>query len=84
MKYELTHTNFSSETIISDTEYSINITLGLHPTDDFIPNFSKDITVISDNSKTGFEVDIQRQQAIDDFIALINLETSVVPPDPGI
>jgi len=51
-----------------DGNYSITITIGLKDSRDKIPPFSKDITVVSNNSMTGFAVDVQRKQAIDDFI----------------
>ena len=56
----------------STDNYKVTITLGIHPTDNIANDFSKDIEVISNNSQTGFEVDIQRQQEIDNFIILIN------------
>lgn len=79
MKYELLATSYSAETTILDeqgeptNDYSIIITIGIHPTDNIAPNFSKDITVISNNSQTGFQVDAQRLTAINDFITEINL-----------
>ena len=72
MKYETTEINYGIESVINENEYSINITIGLHPTDLIAPDFSKDIQVISKNSMTGFEVDNQRQKAIDDFMLSIN------------
>lgn len=58
-------------TIISQEptdEYEVDITLGIKYENDFIPPFSKTITVRSNNSQTGFEVDIQRQSAIETFL----------------
>ena len=52
--------------------YEVTITIGVHPIDNIAPNFSKDVIVISNNSMTGFEVDEQRKQAIQDYIILIN------------
>lgn len=73
MKYELINTGYSVERIISDTEYEITITLGFKPLVDlFLPNFSIDIIVISNNNQTGFEVDNQRQLAITNKINEIN------------
>ncbi len=73
MKYEKIALGFSVETETdTDNKYSIKITIGIHPTDGIAPNFSKDIVVISDNSQTGFDVDKQREQAIEDFMQKIN------------
>jgi len=72
MKYEKTGLGYGVETIIDENKYSINITIGLHPTDNIAPNFSIDITVTSDNSQTGYEVDEQRNKAIEDYLKLIN------------
>jgi hypothetical protein len=72
MKYELTKTDYSGETVINETEYSVNITLGLHPLDNFTPDFSKTITIVSNNSQTGFEVDTQRETAITSYLNTIN------------
>lgn len=72
MKYELIKTDYSGETVISETEYSVNITLGLHPLDNFTPDFSKTISVISNNSQTGFQVDAQRENAITSYLNTIN------------
>lgn len=87
MKYELIKTDISPErTIMQDIldgneniigqeptdEYEVVITIGIHPTDGVAPDFSKDIIVTSNNSQTGFEVDIQRQQEIENYLNLIN------------
>jgi hypothetical protein len=72
MKYEKTGLGYGAEQIIDEDIYSINITIGLHPTDNIAPNFSVDIIVTSDNSQTGYEVDEQRSKAIEDYLELIN------------
>jgi hypothetical protein len=72
MKYELIKTDYSAETVISETEYSVDITLALHPLDNFTPNFSKTISVTSTNTMTGFEVDTQRENAITSYLNTIN------------
>lgn len=74
MKYELIKYDIGIETNADeDNNYSVNITIGLHPTDGIAADFSRDITVQSNNSQDGFQVDAQRTQAINDYIALINL-----------
>lgn len=52
--------------------YEVTITLGIHPTDGIGADFSKDIVVVSDNHMTGFEVDEQREQVINDYMQSIN------------
>lgn len=77
MKYQIRIENnipiigYNVEKIMDENEYSIDITIGLETVDGLI-QFSKTITVISDNSMTGFQVDAQRDQAIDDYLDLIN------------
>ena len=85
MTYELIKTDISAErTVMQDIiedgeivgqeetdEYDVTITMGIHPTDGIGADFSKDITVTSNNSQTGFEVDIQREQAVSDYMQSI-------------
>ncbi len=74
MKYEKIDgaINFSAEKPLEKDQYSCNITIGIRCTDGIGPDFSKDIVVISENSQTGYEVDKQRTEAIDEFINEIN------------
>jgi len=73
MKYKLIKYNFGNETETDDEgNYSIIITISLHPTDGIAPDFSKDIIVQSNNNMTGYEVDAQRQAEIEAFILKIN------------
>lgn len=78
MKYELKHTVISPERTILDENgeptdnYEVTITLALYPVDTFIPPFSKDIIVVSNNYLTGHEVDLQREQAVQNFLNTIN------------
>jgi hypothetical protein len=72
MKYELIKTDNGPDSEVIDGKYICNITIGLHPTDNFTPDFSKTITVESLNSATGDEVDAQRIQSITDYLTLIN------------
>ena len=74
MKYELIKYDIGIESNADENNnYSVIITIGLHPTDGIAADFSRDITVVSNNSQDGFQVDAQRIQAINDYIALINL-----------
>lgn len=73
MKYELLYTEISSEIPIENTDnYKIVIQIRLHPVDNIAPDFSKDIIVVSSNSQTGFEVDAQREQEIQNYLNQIN------------
>lgn len=67
-----TDLGYSVETIIDENTYSIDITLPLQTNDELEVQFSKTITVISENSQTGYEVDLQRQEAINNYIIQIN------------
>jgi len=73
MKYELLNTIISAEMpILESDEYAVIITLRLHPTDNIASDFSKDVVVVSNNSQTGFEVDAQREQEIQNYLNQIN------------
>ena len=88
MKYELIKTDISTErTVMQDVvvddvvtgqeetdNYEVTITLGIHPTDGVAPDFSKDIIVTSNNSMTGFQVDEQRELAVDNYLQAINMD----------
>lgn len=65
---------YNVENVIDSNNYSIEITLGLESIDGVVPPFSKSITVISNNSMTGFQVDAQRELAISNYMNEINLE----------
>lgn len=73
MRFELTSTIINQEVKISDSEYSATILLYIKEVNNKIPVFIKDILVLSNNSQTGYEVDHQRQLAIDDYINSINI-----------
>jgi len=53
--------------------YSCIITIGIKPSSELIPPFSKDIIVQSNNSQTGYEVDMQRKAEIEAYISNINI-----------
>ncbi len=72
MKYELTNSIVLSEVTIDENTYSVGIELYIHPTDGIAPDFTKTITVESNNKQTGFEVDEQRTNAINSYISEIN------------
>lgn len=70
--YKRTFVKLSQETELNDNSYSVIISIGLQIEDGICAEFSKDIIVISTNEMTGFEVDIQRIKAIEDFMKSIN------------
>jgi hypothetical protein len=73
MKYELIRFDIGKETNTDEQgNYSVNITIALHPTDGIAKDFSNDITVTSNNSQTGFEVDAQRQEAVAAHLIQVN------------
>ncbi len=53
-------------------DYEVTITMGIHPIDGIGADFSKDIVVTSNNSQTGFQVDIERAMAIEEYMQSIN------------
>lgn len=55
-------------------DYEVTITMGIHPTDGIGADFSKDIIVTSNNSMTGFQVDEQRELAVDNYLQAINMD----------
>lgn len=77
MKFEMTSYEISKERVVFENNlptdnYEVTITIGLKPTSEFIPPFSKDIIVISNNNMTGFQVDLQREIEIQNFLNQIN------------
>ena len=54
--------------------YEVTITMRIHPTDEIGADFSKDIIVTSNNYQTGFEVDAQRELAVDNYLQAINMD----------
>lgn len=81
MKYELTtqpHSILpdafivSNENTLNENEYSAIITIFIKSVDGVSPTFNKQIEVISTNAMTGFEVDAQRNKAVNDYIVEIN------------
>lgn len=78
MKYELySYELLPEKSVLGENnqptdEYQVNIQIWVKPVDGIAPIFTKEITVVSHNSQTGFEVDEQRQSAIENFINGIN------------
>ncbi len=63
------------ETITGQEEtddYEVTITLSIHPIDDIVPYFLNEIIIRNNNSQTGFQVDIERAQAIETYMQSIN------------
>jgi len=73
MRFIRVNTDYGKESETDEQgNYFTVITIALQSDDNKIPQFSKDITVISNNSMTGFEVDRQREQAIEEFLKEFN------------
>ena len=63
---------YGTESVIDADEYSIDITLPLVTNDELAFQFSKTISVISQNSQTGYEVDAARATAVANYLIEIN------------
>lgn len=72
MAYELINTEAQFETPIDEKTYKVDILLTFKSDNELIPNFTKVLTVISDNKQTGYEVDEQRQLEINNYLSEIN------------
>ena len=73
MKYELIRYEIVKETETDvNGNYSATIVVYLKHIDDFIPPFVKEIEVQSCNTETGYEVDLKRKKAVEDFLEQIN------------
>jgi hypothetical protein len=72
MKYEVISSQVLSEVAIDENLYSVEIGLYIHPIDGIAPDFNKNITVVSNNKQTGYEVDAQRKQEISIFMETLN------------
>lgn len=72
-KYELVQTGLGKETETDENgNYQIDIVIVIRPTDTFVPDFSKVITVVSNNEMTGTAVDLQRETEVNNFMNAIN------------
>ena len=63
---------YGTESVIDADEYSIDITLPLVTNDGLAFQFSKTISVVSQNSQTGYEVDAARATAVANYLIEIN------------
>lgn len=63
---------YGVEAVIDANEYSIDITLPLITNDELAFQFSKTISVVSQNSQTGYEVDTARATAVTNYLIEIN------------
>lgn len=63
---------YGVEAVVDANEYSIDITLPLVTNDELAFQFSKTISVVSQNSQTGYEVDTARAAAVADYLIQIN------------
>lgn len=72
MEFKLISYTIGAEVNLNEDEYSNIITMVIGCSIEAVPNFSKDIEVISTNDMTGFEVDAQRLEAIETYINNLN------------
>ncbi len=72
MAYKITHIQVMAEETIDEETYKANIHLDVLDESGKIPLFNKVITVESSNSLTGYQVDEQREKAIQDYLTSIN------------
>jgi len=63
---------YGIESVIDTNSYSIDITLPLITNDELAFQFSKTISVVSQNSQTGYEVDAARATAVANYLVDIN------------
>lgn len=63
---------YSIESVIDIDSYSIDITIPLVTNDELAFQFSKTISVVSQNSETGYEVDTARALAVANYLVEIN------------
>lgn len=56
-----------------DAAYFVTVTLWIKSNSEYFSDFQHVLRIVSLNSMTGFEVDAQREQAIQDYITAINL-----------
>jgi len=74
MKFSKVAVDYGKETEADEQgNYSCTITIGIKSSSELIPPFSKDIIVESNNSQTGYEVDMQRKAEIESYISNINI-----------
>jgi hypothetical protein len=73
MTFQKVAVDYGKETEADEQgNYSCIITIGIKPSSELIPPFSKDIIVESNNVQTGYDVDTQRLKAVEDFIKELN------------
>lgn len=86
MRYIIINQSISADTDVFDTvinadesqvitptnKYFVAITLTIQDTESMANLFTASLTVTSDNLETGFEVNAARNQAINDYLDLIN------------
>ncbi len=63
---------YGVEAVIDTDSYSIDITIPLVTNDEWAFQFSKTISVVSQNSETGYEVDTARALAVANYLVEIN------------
>jgi len=71
-KYILTKADYGSIAVVNSETHSISVTVGLQPSDTFIPEFSKTFVVEFKDSLTINQVETKCAKEVDDYMAKIN------------
>jgi len=72
MKYELVDIQAKTEVPIDAETYQVDLYLSIKPDNELVPSFVKILTVVSNNSQNGYEVDEQRTNEINAYLSEIN------------
>jgi hypothetical protein len=71
-RFEPINTVVDVEYQLTDTLYSASVYVQFKDVKGIIPIFSKDTNVVSSNFQTGFQVDAQREQAVNELVGRVN------------
>ena len=73
MKYELIKWDFCSQSTTDEKgNYSVKVTIAIHPTDGIAADFSNDIEIPLSNELTGWQVDEAIETAVNNYVSEIN------------
>ena len=73
MKYELIKWDFCSQSTTDEQgNYSVKVTIAIHPTDSIAADFSNDIEIPLSNELTGWQVDAAIELAVNNYVTEIN------------
>jgi len=73
MKYEKIKADFCNQSETDEQgNYSVKVTIAMHPTDGIAADFSNDIEIPLSNELTGWECDKVVELAVSNFVTEIN------------